>query len=100
MFVHYSGANVNEKSFLGCLRQPLFLKYREKQPFNGNHFRPCPMLENPEILPRLVAMSGAKSTDLEAPESVEHLCEKCEECAQRWAPAAEQLWGAHAKCFD
>lgn len=26
------------------------MAYRNNQPFNENHLRPCPMLENPEIL--------------------------------------------------
>lgn len=50
VFIHYSGANIREKSFLECLQQPLFKLYRKGQPFNGNHLRPCPMLENPELL--------------------------------------------------
>ena len=36
--------------------------------------------------------SGARSTDLEAPESAEHLCEKCKAYAACWQPTAEQLW--------
>ena len=92
VFVHYSGANINEMSFLDCLRQPLFLKYREGQPFNDNHLRPCPMLENPEILQRMVTETGARSTDLEAPEDVEHLCGKCGDYARCWKPVAEELW--------
>lgn len=92
VFIHYSGANIREKSFLECLQQPLFLEYRKGQPFNGNHLRPCPMLENPELLPQMVARSGAHSTDLEAPESVEHLCGKCKAYAACWRPEAEKLW--------
>ena len=92
VFIHYSGANIREKSFLECLQQPLFLEYRKGQPFNNNHLRPCPMLENPELLPQMVARSGAHSTDLEAPESVEHLCGKCEAYAACWQPEAEKLW--------
>ena len=92
VFIHYSGANVNEMSFLDCLKQPLFMAYHDNQPFNENHLRPCPMLENPEILKRLVKETGAHSTDLEAPESVEHLCGKCELYAEHWAPVAEQVW--------
>lgn len=65
---------------------------RRGQPFNGNHLRPCPMLENPDVLPKLVAESGAHSTDLEAPESAEHLCEKCKAYAECWKPEAEKLW--------
>ena len=92
VFIHYSSANIREKSFLECLQQPLFKLYRKGQPFNGNHLRPCPMLENPELLPKMVAQSGAHSTDLAAPESAEHLCEKCKSYAECWKPTAETLW--------
>lgn len=92
VFIHYSGANIKEQSLLDCLRQPLFLAYREGQPFNENHLRPCPMLENPEILQEMVKKTGAKSTDLEAPESSEHLCGKCVDYARAWAPVADKLW--------
>lgn len=92
VFIHYSGANVKEQPLLDCLRQPLFLAYREGQPFNENHLRPCPMLENPEILQELVKKTGARSTDLEAPESCEHLCGKCTDYAKGWAPVADKLW--------
>ena len=94
VFIHYSGANIREKSFLECLQQPLFKEYRKGQPFNNNHLRPCPMLENPEYLPQMVARSGAHSTDLEAPESVEHLCNKCNHYAECWKPKADELWQA------
>ena len=92
VFIHYSGANIREKSFLDCLRQPLFLEYRRGQPFNDNLLRPCPMLENPERLPEMVKRAGAHSTDLEAPESAEHLCNKCHAYAACWKPEAEKLW--------
>ena len=47
---------------------------------------------NPDFLPEMVKRSGARSTDLEAPESAEHLCEKCKAYAACWQPTAEQLW--------
>lgn len=43
---------------------------------------------------RMVAESGAHSTDLEAPESAEHLCEKCKAYADCWKPEADKLWAA------
>ena len=64
VFIHYSGANIRENTLLECLKQPLFMAYRDNQPFNNNQLRPCPMLENPEILQRIVKETGAKSTDL------------------------------------
>ncbi len=96
VFVHYSGANIKEKSLLECLQQPLFRQYQANQPFNKNLLQPCPMLENPERLRAMVNASGAHSTDMTEPEPVEHLCGKCEHYAEEWAPYAKKLWaGTH-----
>lgn len=92
VFIHYSNANIRTSTLLEILKSPLFMAYRDRQPFNENHLRPCPMLENPEILQQMVAQTGAKSTDLQSPESAEHLCGKCAEYAAHWKPWAEKLW--------
>jgi len=97
VFIHYSGANIRTHSLLEILKQPLFMAYHDNQPFNENHLRPCPMLENPDILQKIVKETGAKSTDLQSPESAEHLCEKCEEYARKWKPCAEKLWAETEK---
>ena len=97
VFIHYSGANIRTHSLLEILHQPLFMAYRDNQPFDENHLRPCPMLENPEILQRMVKETGAKSTDLQSPESVEHLCGKCEQYAKNWQPRADELWAQTPK---
>ena len=92
VFIHYSNANIKEKSLLEVLHSPIFMAYHDNQPFNNNPLRPCPMLENPDILPQLVRKTGAKSTDLQSPESVESLCAKCHKYAESWAPEADKLW--------
>lgn len=40
----------------------------------------------------IVRETGAKSTDLQSPETAEHLCTKCEEYARNWKPCADKLW--------
>ena len=92
VFIHYSNGNIRENTILEILKQPLFMAYHNNQPFNDNMLRPCPMLENPEILQKLVKESGAHSTDLQSPETPEHLCGKCVAYAEKWAPEAERLW--------
>ena len=92
VFIHYSNANIHDVSLLDALRSPLFMKYYEAQPFNTNHLRPCPMLENPDDLPRMVAETGARSTDLVERETPEQLREKTAPAAAAWAPVAERLW--------
>jgi MoaA/NifB/PqqE/SkfB family radical SAM enzyme len=92
VFVHYSDSNIREKSLLEGLRSPLFQAYHDGQPFNENMFQPCPMLENPQKLRGMIEKTGAKSTDLQSPESAEHLCAKCDHYAACWQPKAEELW--------
>lgn len=96
VFIHYANANIHDVSLLDALRSPLFMKYYEGQPFNTNHLRPCPMLENPDDLPRMVAETGARSTDLVEQETPEQLREKTAAAAAAWAPVAERLWADEA----
>lgn len=92
VFIHYSDSNIREKSLLEALQSPMMMAYHDNQPFNENMLRPCPMLENPEKLREMVAKSGACSTDLQSPETAEHLCAKCDKYAQHWKPVADKLW--------
>lgn len=92
VFIHYSDANIRKTSLLEALQMPLFKAYHAGQPFNENHLLPCPMLENPEKLRAMIDSTDAHSTDLQSPESAEHLCAKCEQYAADWAAAAEELW--------
>lgn len=92
VFIHYSSANIKDERLIDCFRQPIFMKYREGQPFNDNMLQPCPMLENPKLLREIVKETGAKSTDMQSPESADDLCSKCDEYAAKWADRAAKLW--------
>ncbi len=92
VFIHYSNANIHEVSLLDALKSPIFNAYYEGQPFNENHLRPCPMLENPGILGEMVNKTGAHNTDLVEPESTDELRAKTIESAKEWKPVAERLW--------
>ena len=92
VFIHYSDSNIREKTLLEALRSPMMMAYHDNQPFNKNMFQPCPMLENPDKLRKMVAGTDAHSTDLQSPETADHLCAKCDKYAEHWAPVAEELW--------
>ena len=97
VFIHYSNTNIRDNTLLEILRSPLFMAYHNNQPFNDNHLRPCPMLENPEILKKMVHETDAHSTDLQSNESVEHLCNKCYEYADNWKITADKIWHTKEK---
>jgi MoaA/NifB/PqqE/SkfB family radical SAM enzyme len=91
-FVHYSDSNIREKTLLEALQSPLFMGYRRNQPFNQNMLRPCPVLDNPGALTRIVEESGAISTDYQANETAKEYSDKCETAAAHWAITADDLW--------
>ncbi len=97
-FIHYSDSNIHDKTLLEALKSPLFMAYRNGQPFNGNHLRPCPLLDNPDALVHMVEGSGAHSTDLQNPEDVRELAAKCENAAANWADTADGLWECAGHC--
>jgi len=97
-FIHYADSNIREHSLLEAYKRPLFMAYKEGQPFNENMLRPCPMLENPECLREMVKTSGAHSTDMQSPENVDDLYGKCKPYADRWVEKADELWNADRVC--
>ena len=96
-FIHYSDSNIKEKTLLECYQSPLFMAYRRSQPFNDNMLRPCPVLDNPGRLTQIVEESGARSTDLKAPERAWDSCTRCVPAAEKWAPVADELWNSLPK---
>ena len=93
-FIHYADSNIREKRLLEIMQSPLFMAYHDAQPFNDNMMQPCPMLENPKKLREIVEKSGARSTDMQSPETADHLCSKCDGYAACWEPKANELWEA------
>lgn len=93
-FIHYSNCNIRDTSLLDALKSPLFMQYHDNQPFNDNHLRPCPLLDNHGRLAEMVERSKAYSTDLQDPENVHELTTKCKDAAEDWAPVADRLWNS------
>ena len=91
-FIHYSDSNIYKNTLREALQSPLFMTYRKGQPFNENHLRPCPLLDNPDALVEIIESSGARSTDMQNPEDVRELTKKCRPAARDWAEAADKLW--------
>lgn len=97
-FIHYADSNIHEKSLLEALQSPLFMQYYNNQPFNSNHLRPCPLLDNPDRLVEMVNACGAVSTDFIKPENVNDLKLKCEDTARIWAETADRIWSESHPC--
>jgi len=96
-FIHYSNVNIKDFSLVEALHSPLFMEYKNNQPFNKNHLRPCPLLDNPDKLKAMVARSKAVSTQPLDAEDVNDLTDKCQDMSKRWAETADRLWKESGK---
>jgi MoaA/NifB/PqqE/SkfB family radical SAM enzyme len=91
-FIHYSNCNIHSCTLIEALQSPLFMEYKKNQPFNKNMLRPCPLLDNYGALAKMVDASKAESTDLQNPENVHDLCDKCKTKSEIWAKTSAKLW--------
>ena len=91
-FVHYSNVNIKEHSVLEALQSPLFMAYKRNQPFNNNMLRPCPVLDNPGAISKMVSETGAYSTEMNNPETANELFDKTIEAAKAWKIKADELF--------
>ncbi|MBC7196717.1 MAG: radical SAM protein, partial [Deferribacterales bacterium] len=96
-FVHYSDTNIKNISLVDALNSKIFKAYQSKQPFNDNHLRPCPILDNPDKIVEIVKESGASSTQPIDKEKPEELYNKCYDIAANWAEVADELWSNRIK---
>ncbi len=91
-FIHYADSNIRTDTLLEAFQKPLFMAYRQNQPFNKNMLRPCPVLDNPGRLTQIVEKSKARSTDIMAPETAREYSNKCVARAKDWAKVSAELW--------
>ncbi|NMP37104.1 MAG: radical SAM protein [Clostridiales bacterium] len=91
-FVHYSNVNIKDVSLIEALQSPLFMEYYKGQPWNENHLRPCPVLDNPDAIVGAVERSGAHSTEMLSPENVNDLAAKTRKASENWAKVADAVW--------
>jgi MoaA/NifB/PqqE/SkfB family radical SAM enzyme len=94
-FVHFAVDNINEKSLLEVLKSPLCAAYQKRQPFNSNHLRPCPIIDNPQALREIIRESGAHPTHEGAETVLEGaVANYLDNLSLAWSKVADEIWNA------
>ena len=92
-FIHYAVDNIKDKSVEEILTSPLMKAYQSRQPFNDNQLRPCPLIDNPQMIYDIVKESGAHPTQVhEKPEDLGRLKDDLKEYSEGWGKIADEIW--------
>jgi MoaA/NifB/PqqE/SkfB family radical SAM enzyme len=73
VFMHFSTHNIREHSWVEVLQAPFFQRLREKHPFNPDHRRPCPVIDNPQVYRDIMRDIKPRATEPEADKVIQDL---------------------------
>lgn len=62
IFAHFATDNIKDTALLECLCSDFFKDLRRMQPFGGNLLRPCPIIDHPAVMKRVVERNNAYAT--------------------------------------
>ncbi|HAJ33043.1 MAG TPA: radical SAM protein [Candidatus Atribacteria bacterium] len=97
-FAQFTCDNIKEKSLLDVLKSPLFSAYQKRQPFCKNHLRPCPIIDNPDVLKEIVKESGARPLYPGAEDVISENSNKIlNKKAKEWAEVSNHIWDKKVK---
>lgn len=95
VFVHFAVDNIKNKSLKDILQSPFFTRIREHQPYDENLFRPCMIIDVPEVLRDVVTVCGAHPTHAGAEAVIEEFAAEIDGYAESYREIADPEWSAY-----
>ncbi|MCG2796456.1 MAG: radical SAM protein, partial [Actinomycetia bacterium] len=76
-------------------QSPFFTEIRKRQPYDENLFRPCMIIDVPEILRDVVTVCGARPTHDGAEAVIEDLAGDIDRYSESYRKMADPEWRAY-----
>ncbi len=93
VFCHFAVHNIKETSLTDALKHPFFRDIREGIPYDGNHLRPCMLIDRPWVFRDYVKKySDVRPTHEGAETLITGLSEEMDRRAEKWAEVAGPVW--------
>lgn len=92
IFCHFSTDNLHEKSLVDALGSPFFRSIQAEQPFSFNTLRPCPMIDHPNLMWRIIQENGAKPTHEGAEKMFTDFGGEMEQYSEGVAKVMDAVW--------
>jgi len=92
VFVHFAVDNIRKNSLPEILRSQFFEAIRRRQPYSKNYFRPCMIIDHPQVLRQVVEESGAHPTHPGAETILTQFSDDMDQYASAYGKLADDLW--------
>lgn len=92
VYTHVAMDNIKNTSLTEALKSPLFKSIRSHQPHNGNHLRPCMIIDNPHVLREIINEAKPYYTHRGAEEIFTGKAAEMDAYAARYAVLADRIW--------
>ncbi len=92
VFAHFAVDNVKDKSLKEILESPFFSEIRRRQPYDANLFRPCMIIDVPEVLREVVSSCGAAPTHEGAEAVIDDWAGSLDDYSESYRELADTLW--------
>lgn len=92
VFAHFAVDNIRDKPLVDILQSPFFAEIRKRQPYDDNLFRPCMIIDVPEVLREVVTVCGAHPTHLGADAVIHELASEMDTYSESYHELADRKW--------
>jgi len=92
VFCHFAADNIKDKTIKEALNSDFFKAYRANQDDIEDRFRPCQIIDHPEMLRDIVSKTGAKPTHDGADSVVKELAPQIDEIAAGNKAVSGKSW--------
>ncbi|MBU4239875.1 MAG: radical SAM protein [Actinobacteria bacterium] len=100
VFAHFAVDNIKDKPLRDILQSPFFTEIRKRQPYDDNLFRPCMIIDVPEILRDVVTVCGARPTHDGAEAVIEDLAGDIDRYSKSYRKMADPEWSTYCSRDD
>jgi MoaA/NifB/PqqE/SkfB family radical SAM enzyme len=95
VFVHFAVDNIRDKPLRDILQSPFFSEIRKRQPYDDNMFRPCMIIDIPEILREVVDVCGACPTHEGADVVINEFASEIDRYSESYRELADAQWAQY-----
>ncbi len=92
IFCHFATHNIHQCSLAEALGSPFFMEIKRSQPFSYNTLRPCPMIDHPQVMWRIIQGHGAKPTHEGAEKMFTEFADEMQQYAEGVQGIMDDVW--------